>query len=195
MSKFKAGDKVVRVSDKGGAEYFDVGDSAIVTEIRPIGDSRFFVCTERNPHGGLLEERFELFKEKKVDISSTPESLRTRYLVIEADLLKLSEEIESLNQEKIKVEAEIQGLGFMFYTPEVKAPTTSKSPVLDYSDWRNWKEGDVLECIDDTGWAGEFVSGGLYTICRGDSTRLLNEYGVMSYINGYYNDFKFHSPF
>ena len=62
-------------------------------------------------------------------------------------------------------------------------------PAEDVSDWRNWKEGDMVTCVNGSGWS-EFCVGGDYVVTwRSGSDLFIN--GINVGIYG--GDFKFHS--
>lgn len=61
----------------------------------------------------------------------------------------------------------------------------------DLNDWRNWREGDLVECIQDT--SGMTV-GTIYEIeSEGRNKFLYNDYMEMEYIEYSHAALKFHS--
>jgi len=96
----------------------------------------------------------------------TAESLRNRFLEIEKEEAEISKKIDTLSQEKGKIEDDLRLMGFMLCstTQEDFIPIVDDTPEIDYADWRNWNKGNMIECVNDEGWGGAFVSGGLYPV-------------------------------
>lgn len=63
-------------------------------------------------------------------------------------------------------------------------------PAEDMSDWRNWCEGDLVECVNGSGWS-DFTKGGIYAISasRKNMIEIAGNYIQERFIN----DFRFHS--
>ena len=47
---------------------------------------------------------------------------------------------------------------------------------IDFSDWRNWEAGDVMECVSDHGWCGISV-GSKYTLTKDSFFSFADDYG------------------
>lgn len=69
------------------------------------------------------------------------------------------------------LEAELREvLGSMGYDLVARSPffeteETAQNP-QDMSDWRNWREGDLVRCLDSFGWGGRFLVGKIYKVER-----------------------------
>lgn len=64
------------------------------------------------------------------------------------------------------------------------------SPEPDMSDWRNWREGDLLKCVNSKGWDC-FDMGDIYRVTKHDCAFICVD-GV-AVVKQYINDFRFHS--
>lgn len=73
-------------------------------------------------------------------------------------------------------------------TPEVALEVPSE----DMSDWRNWREGDKIQCISSKGWEDTFVSGAVYTITSRWAGGIDLDSRPVA-LSGFADDFKFHS--
>ena len=68
--------------------------------------------------------------------------------------------------------------------------TSPCDPEPDMTDWRNWREGDLVECVNGSGWS-DFTKGGIYAVSA--SRKNMIEIAG-NYIWGHFiNDFRFHS--
>lgn len=78
------------------------------------------------------------------------------------DLYAAKDRIKSVKEEMKSLESELNSLvkgvadaGF----------TLIEEVALDKSDWRNWKKGDIIECVDDEPWS-DVSEGSVYKLLR-----------------------------
>lgn len=69
--------------------------------------------------------------------------------------------VESLEEERVSLVQALEDEGFLL----ISAALISATPTEDMSDWRNWKEGDLVECVSDVVESCERMTvGNLYSV-------------------------------
>jgi hypothetical protein len=113
------------------------------------------------------------------------------------NLLKRLEAAHEAAQSIPELEAELRKvLGSMGYdlvarSPFVDATDTDVATMPDMSDWRNWQEGDLLECVSSS---ENLSKGGLYIIkSDGHGFYILDDEGDDCSVSIIEERFRFHS--
>lgn len=201
----KNGDKVIvtrNAEDDDGFVIYEIGERGVMVN-KSYGESAGgWVSLDSEKVVYLFKDEYEVVAGETASevatVTVTAESLRNRFLEIEKEEQEISKKIDALSEEKSKIEDDLRLMGFMLCSPVQQdfMPILDDSPEIDYNDWRNWKKGDVVECVSDDGWEGSFISGSLYTVSdkKGTSVWIESDDGE-EYVSHCINDFKFHSPF
>ena len=111
MSKFKVGDKVVRVDSGGGwEEEIPVGHCYTVLNV----EEYFINVLTRHDNGWLLSTRFELYEEKgtEMTIEMTAEQIRNEILRIDTRIEEAKKDIESAEKERNSLVEKLREKGF-----------------------------------------------------------------------------------
>lgn len=90
---------------------------------------------------------------KQYIVTDDPRSIRDRIREIDTT-------VESLEEERASLIQRLEDEGFKLV--RVDAKVFPKEPVADMSDWRNWKEGDLVEWIKSS--AGFYTKGKHYKV-------------------------------
>ena len=206
--KFKAGDIVVcteKDSDALEGNFLVRGQSYLVTGIDAY--DKFEGCfllevqnIETRQPASAYEYRFSL----KQETSNTAESLRNSILSLQQERVSLQEKIEqNIAQEKSLTE-QLKELGFLLVeskeqptnvVDEKKAVLYAEDIEEDMTDPYNWKVGDLILCVNGTGWT-DWVDEGEIAEMVEELTSLLclrTKYGKHAFSSVYCEDFKFHS--
>lgn len=101
--------------------------------------------------------------------------------------------VEALEEERVSLVQRLADEGFKLIGKINEGIADAKQAHEDMSDWRNWKVGDLVECLNDH--PGQFTKGKLYKI------KAFNTFSVSielddggSDTNGWqFKNFKFHS--
>lgn len=200
----KNGDKVV-VTKNGvtGGVHYRIGDRGVMTEKAEEESTGGFVTTDSGKVIYLFQNEYSVVVGEDVSevitTAVTAESLRNRFYEIEKEEEAISKKIDALCEEKSKIEDDLRAMGFMLCSSvkEDFMTIVDDTPEIDYNDWRNWKKGDMVECVNDEGWGNTFVSGGLYKVLgiKDKTLYIETEQRAMQPITSTVVDFRFHSPF
>lgn len=198
----KTGDKVVVTADGEhvGVQY-NIGDTGVMVYKAHGDDYGGYVELHSGGIVYLYKSEYKVITDQSSASLSTvtAESLRNRFYEIEKEEEEISKKIDALSEEKSKIEDDLRLMGFMLCSPVQQdfMPILDDSPEIDYDDPRNWKKGDVVECVNAEGWGDSFVSGGLYNVLERDFGTLYieTEQGEKQPVTCTVVDFKFHSPF
>lgn len=129
-----------------------------------------------------------------LESTSGPLQWRDRIHEIDAEVTKRNEAhrqaIEAFEEERASFVQRLEDEGLQLFQGKVCGGV---QPVEDMSDWRNWKEGDLIECCND--YTSHFTRGKNYAYSG------LDEYGACGVIaddegdaNGWsFSNFKWHS--
>ena len=129
------------------------------------------------------------FQLQQVGQLDGPLQWRDRITQIDADI-KFEEErhcsnMACMDQERSDLVAKLAAEGFALIAPVAE-------PVEDMSDWRNWKAGDLLECVNSQ--SRHYTSGKIYKFISAShhgSVRAMDDREVENGLMPVY--FKFHS--
>lgn len=94
-------------------------------------------------------------------------------LVWRDTVIELDAYIEEFTREREALISRLAEEGFALIP--AMAPVMGVADV-DMSDWRNWKAGDVMECVSDHGWCGISV-GSKYTLTKDSFFSFADDYG------------------
>ena len=130
----------------------------------------------------------------------TAESLQQSYKALEVSLVTLQQQVDQIEAEKVKIVGQLKEMGFAL----IRGTLVKEQEVVfhkkfeDYSDPFKWKEGYTIKCINEAGWHGDFVSGGIYKVKHADricGVIVLDEHNVEQEISIFIRDFEFYAPF
>lgn len=134
-----------------------------------------------------LSRKEERIPSKDVTVSSA-ESIRSNILRIREKRNDLLMEITALDKEEADCVEKLKNLGFVLHESALQAPTEKKTVLYaddieeDMNDPRNWKVGDIIECID----SDIAPVGSLATITEIDGDTLYRS-GGEGFISGCFN--------
>lgn len=126
MSKFKIGDKVVRVDSRGGwEEEIPVGHCYTVLNV----EEYFINVLTHHDNGWLLSTRFELYEEKETEmtVEMTAEQIRNEILRIDTRIEEAKKDVENAEKERDSLVEKLREKGFEL---TYRAPTNSHNQKL-----------------------------------------------------------------
>lgn len=153
MSKFKVGDKVVRVDSEGGWEKeIPVGHCYTVLN----EEDGFINVLSHDGNGWLFDIRFELYEEKEKEMvltsSMTAEQIRDEILRIDTRIEEAKKDIENAEKERDSLVEKLREKGFVLAArTSTNNNSSQKLTVGDVVRITSYnKEYHDCNCIDQT---------------------------------------------
>ena len=207
MSGVKIGDKVVVVDAQDFSGDYRNGDVAVVVYVYANGDIevRFDHYTYDqgfNDHY-LYNSEYRVFQQR-LDMDgqkTTAESLKETIFSIRQEREHTLTKLKSLDTQEDEAISQLKTLGFSLFK-KGKADTSHPKTVLyaedieeDMTDPENWKVGDMIRCVNGSGWERWIDEGEVAAMVEplSPTLHLKTKYGLQCFDSMYYQDFKFHS--
>ena len=152
MSKFKVGDKVIRVDYEGGwSEEIIVGQC--YTVLQKENNYVNVLTSDEDGNGWLLGIRFELYEEKE-NKEMTAEQIRNEILRIDVRIEEARQDIENAKNERNSLVEKLREQGFSLTTnpqPIVRYSKGDKLIVVGNTTLHRFPNGTVVTVIEDSG--------------------------------------------
>lgn len=143
MAKFKVGDKVMGNPRSDGSLHPDIIKDEVYLVVDVAGGMLELKGKFTRGDGeGWSEDWFTLYK----SATKSAEALREEVIALRSKQKELQQEIVLLVDQEEQAILQLKELGFVLCDPE---QLSEKEVVTeDITDPRNWKVGDMVECID-----------------------------------------------
>lgn len=198
----KNGDRIQVVENGGdGAVSYTVGQQGEMVNKAPEDDCGGIILLDSGDQVYLYADEYEVIGQNThKETPMTAEALQHSYKALEDSLVSLQQQVSQTEAEKVKIVEQLKEMGFALIpgTLVKEQEVVFHKKFEDYSDPFKWKEGYTVKCINDQGWCGEFVSGGIYKVRHAGricGVIVFNEYSVEQDISLFMRDFEFYSPF